>query len=257
MKTIPRSTSGARAIRIIAIGFALVWHAVAWSTLTLAPRRTPVERPAAPRVVYMPLMANGDVTNQLSDARVVWSPVLFSLPSPLGFSKPFPGFNGAPRPINGLTTGPPEPLITDPAPAPGSQLGQTEAYRQRLQEPAALAPPVSGTLVPAPVDPEASCTVTLAQGLSPELVANHPFPLRGEELGKRPWEARAALVFTEEGLPRSVVLQESSGDAARDDLLVRRLYQWRATPGAPARGIVVVRCAGQATALRTAEEAAP
>lgn len=168
-----------------------------------------------------------------------WSPVLFPLPTPVGFSDfavsedtgVGPAFASPPAPVPFLERasyfasppsrppGPSEP----PGPAEGSQA-------------AAATPAATPTVLEdIPWERYQGLRLHLADGLVRDDLTSIEIPGAPMLDQETPWEAIAWLEFNELGLVQHAFIETSSGNRDRDRDLLRSLYQWRLRPEAGSR----------------------
>ena len=187
-----------------------------WGFLLLAldvrpPPRT-MARPGRAGVAYMPLETAG--TPDRPDARAIWSPVLFSLPTAIGFSREA----GA-----GPTARPP----LDPPAEPPPLL--TRAASGVSDGPPAL----PGVPLPghpagnAPVSPPGPALVVL-EGTLPSGAA---FPVPESARGNRPWEAEVRVEFDGSGQAVRGFVESTDAAAGVRAELARGILGWRRGTG--------------------------
>lgn len=190
--------------------------------------------PLFPRVSYRPLLVEGDGRVGGNEVQAVWSPILFSLPTHVGFSK------------SQLTR---STLMLPPADLPA----ESPLQRGRLPDMADLAGPVGSTMEDQmrltfskmqqrpptpflPPDPETGTgraspglQVIWLDGLSADDFEATSFRAGVSNGALR--EAVFHVVATEAGLVGRVLLEAGSGDAAWDAEALRAVRGWRAVPG--------------------------
>ncbi len=218
---------------LAAVTGAVLWHLAFWR-LPAAPRPTQQVAQGQPSVLCLPLGAAG--AQGVQRASLVWSPVLFALPSSMGFS-------GAPATRQPaaipMPRAQPDHLDTrwprqQPAPFAAKRLLEQARNRLRQPAPAPELPPA-----PPPARPVAGgLTTSVEQGLTAR--GFEPVLADPALLGPDSWRARLALAIDEQGLPSRVLLTQSTGDAQRDAALVRSLMAGRAQPGRPAEGFMAI-----------------
>jgi hypothetical protein len=206
-----------------------LWTALLGLLLQPAPRLSPPSAAAPPRVVFLP---PGRAERDGASVHAVWSPVLFSLPSPAGFSRPFRRAALTPRATGEIFS--PERVSAEGGPpeaSPPSWLSPAaEAPAPARITPRAEEPP------PPPLPP---LTVALERGLAECGVRRFDLP---DPTGPGPWSASAAVRFDSNGIPASVLFDPPPPDPAYAAALAQALYRWRADPGrSPCRGRITIR----------------
>lgn len=244
---------------IWAILIGLAWHA-GWALL-LIPRPSPprTARVAIPALSFLPGPAGlHDGADSGGEARTVWSPVLFALPSAVGFSRPMLQQELDLRP----------PL--DPPSKSVMFLKRAESSAAAAATPGTpLADLVAQALQGAGVLPESSPAFSIlphtpSHGLvdielSPSLKGAEPRELPRLEVRRlpanKPWEAVAYVVISASGEMERVLLEEPTPSARWNDLLVRALWQLRFDDLADERrGRITIRFAGDTQQAAAAPE---
>jgi hypothetical protein len=153
-----------------------------------------------------------------AEVRRIWSPVLFSLPEPAGFSRSLSG-EGVLKPPVRVPDDPPPYQARVTFPSAAAVLTSAGAVVPRplplVQRSPAIPAPRSSV---EPVEIPAGCA-----RLPPEWV----FPLGPEAAGNQPWEAVVRLVFHSDGLPRSALVEEGTLPDAARAALARAMFGWR------------------------------
>lgn len=158
---------------------------------------------------------------------VIWSPVLFALPSLYGFSRVQPADWTVAPPLD-LPDPPPPVLVASPsaltplpvAPRPELPMVWTDA-----------------SLLPHRRLPPATSVVQAVLG---ELPGHVGWPLSADEAGATPWMARVEVRLAPEGWPVNIWLDSADAPPAARVLAVRRIASWR-WPPAGTSGVVVLR----------------
>lgn len=232
--------------RWAAIG-AVIWMTSALLLFVLMRFPAPPPRHASPPPVqWIPPVTVEQAADReaASDFRVLWNPAIFALSSPIGFSAG----------LSGLGAGIAPPDLRPSAPAihrfdfqtaentPAARLKTIMARDQdkKLAEyinqnnptwPAAALfdlPPTSHT--------PAGLTMEFSDEWASRMFSGIDMQL--DRLGPR-WAIRVELEFDAVGIPRSVILAQSSGLSAIDRLAIRSMWDWRLQePTAPRRGSV-------------------
>jgi hypothetical protein len=241
---------------LLALALAVGLHAWWWfeSARPWQPDLRPRVPRAAPRLSY--LVPKADAPR--GDARDAWSPVLFALPSPAGFSPP--ADRPALMPGTMLRAGSGESvLLDDRAPMRAGPLD----FLPTLRETVAAG---SNELDFAADDPAfARAGPTTGFALRVQWVDGPP-RLQGPGvnardlapyLDQRPWQVTAALQFDAFGAVRSVFLEEPTPSRERNEAVVRVLRRLRVAPGDEASPLARVQLQYDQGGQPAAPEAAP
>ena len=208
------------------------WAWLAEATWT-APRAAR-EVPHVAKLAHWPDAAQGPGAMAWDrDPRAIWSPVLFALPTAVGFSAPrMPGEQAAAAWLSARESGGlllqwlPDPPPPEPPLQPRTRMEVDEALAQRW------------TRVPRPGDPFAAPAVTGAvlhlewpDGV-PDLAAPVPDllvpPAAPDERG---WELAATLYVSERGDVSGVFLEPNNAPRERAERISRQLRRIRLNPG--------------------------
>jgi hypothetical protein len=233
----------------LAVALAVAWHTFWGVWLQASPLPAPVRAPAVPDVSYLPVPdgpASGDALS--SDVRALGSPVLFSLPTPMGFSR-----SALTNEIGSL---PPLALPGDtvafleraaPVDERVVQVGESlEALmRQSGTRFPLRVPEASALAAPAAVATGETIQVEFLGGLAGCRFQRMELPDDPRVRGDAAWEAGASVDVDAEGRVRHVLLDNPSASAKLNGMLVRALMGWRLEkPGTPHSGRVVLRYPG-------------
>ncbi|MBP7830257.1 MAG: hypothetical protein KA248_10105 [Kiritimatiellae bacterium] len=225
-----------------ALLLAAAWHA-AWIVGLGWRKETPrPAMPSAPNLLFAKLPAGPEV---YADPRLVWSPVLFALPSPWGFSRPALEERIVHRPAAGRQGSVPRLREREQMPPPAG------LYRDGQLEDEVAAnlfrvplPPLGASVFRRPARPPPA-VVEYGPGWSEELLEDGPLPEGWEEGGKAPWEVAAYVEADAAGRVTHVLLEAPSAFPEVNRVLEGALRQWRWKPGEGARsGRVVFRAPG-------------
>ncbi len=210
----------------------------------------PAPEPAhPPRARFAPLVLLTPETRAellAADGGEPWvrMPVLFSLPTRLGFS-PLASPALADAELRFLDQAPPPPFLERPAapPAPGTDPGPVlaRAAEQALTRPPS--PARAAAVTPPPPIPDTAPRVDwiLRDGLAGRAWADAPKPPETWTAGPA-WQAEAALTVDEDGHPSSVLLTRPAPDPDVNRTLTRLLRASRFdADGGPTSGRVVIR----------------
>ena len=239
-----RPPEGIRGLPLWAAALAIGWFGF-WG-LVLRPepvRETERTPPPAPRVTYLPGTEGLGGRSAQADLRALWSPVLFALPTPMGFSRGATNSDVAWRPPLQQTQSEPV-LLTRPPPAPAALMAVTPGLlARRAAAPPALVPAEPPVFAGAPAATGRVWQVVLGDGLAGIRWQQQPLPEAPAEDGESLWEAGAQLEISREGVVQHVWLDTPTASAQVNDLLLHALLGWRSVPEAKARsGRVVLRC---------------
>ncbi|MBN1267980.1 MAG: hypothetical protein JXB04_00180 [Kiritimatiellae bacterium] len=229
---------------IVPSALAIAWHGLWWAVLAPAPARARGWLPRAPKVVFAPGEAHEDPEG---DPRAVWSPILFSLPTPVGFSRPIMTGAGSVRPP---LTAPHNPAVylersaTVPDAAPALRRERLEDQVGRVLD------EVRFDLLDAPpfrlrgAHGAAGPNVEFIDGLSAADFERADLPA-GELQSTAAWEALAYLEVDAQGRLVQVLIERPTDSTARNEALARALRRWTPAAGRGARsGKVIIRNAG-------------
>lgn len=226
----------------IAITLAIMWHIFIWMRFSMAEKTPPPPPPKAPELSFIPPYTEGEAASVDSQARTLMTPVLFSLPSTVGFSKPIIEYRA------GMLQDQYTPE-EDLALLKTSNLDRDRKYlvwpRHMDSQVAYLLnnPMVSNprtTLRPNTIVPPKAKTHYTVQGdfSSDDLDASR-IEIDEDIADSNTWRAEAMIEFDESGLPVRGFLTESTGNTELDQAIVTALYQWRLKhTKAPASGYV-------------------
>jgi hypothetical protein len=245
---------GTRRVYLVAVLVTIAWQGI-WF-LTLRPVQSARTRivPPVPVLVYAPPRAADEEGGDDLDARKVWSPVLFSLPSSIGFSRTV--LNGTERmrpPLNAPSTSQlflarPEVTVTNPWAVTRPPLSERVV---RAQSPL----PRQGDRI---VFRERNESVRPSMTFSGDLVAQDLLEssLPGRDASSSGLsEVQVFLKVNERGDVEQVLLEETTPGAPATDRLVASLYRWRFAPGAVRYGRVQLVYSAARLVEATAEQA--
>jgi hypothetical protein len=232
----------------LALGWGLFWVSIWQPAAYTPPRRAPQ---FVPHAHYLPARAAASPT----DLRVMWSPVLFALPTPMGFSRTPSTSEGRERPrVQRPSLEPqlmPSPQMASGKPVVPAPLRPTfkDGVNFRVDEetPVFTAPPLSANAL----------AMELLDGLASRRTAAPALPTLPAELTADSWTVIAHLEIGRDGGVQHVFLDPPSASAAFNAQLVQSLYCWRLLPTATATaGLVRFQHAAVSGAMRAAPEAA-
>jgi|GEM_PF-2401105 len=210
----------------------------------------------APRVAFLPGPAARGGGAPHADLRALWSPVLFSLPTPMGFSRSVVSGDSALRPPLQQAQSTPV-LLARPALPPNAPLISVPA--DVLAGRAAAEPLVPETAVfarTAAVTGQA-WQILLHDGLADASWQAQPLPKVPADGSAGTWEAEAQLELSREGLVQHVWLEAPTASSNVNAQLVHALLQWRCAPATNARAVHVLLRAASAAPPPPAAGGAP
>jgi len=240
-----------------AILLALVWHG-AWAVwLSVANPLPPAARPPAPTVSYITPGAEP----ARAEVRQLWSPVLFALSSPAGFSRAVLDGEAAIRP----PLNPPSAssnLLEHLLPlAPAAALPAGRSLRDDAAQRLAGfpdSPPPPSLFPPTTASELNPVQVEFTGGLAGAEFARLDLPDNPRARDATAWEARLWLEFDPAGGVRHVFLDPPTESAQLNLYLLHLAQNWRLrNPGGPRGGWVILRNPGAARLAAGAGKVAP
>jgi len=212
---------------IIAAGAALSLHLLLF--MAVAPSRglAAGQTASPPRTRYM-LASTGDESSAESDVRTVRSPVVFSLPSAMGFTQELLS-NDVRTKLSFSQPVKTEHFLEDrsiPQYA-GEQLAPIKLMLSSMEKEPAL--PVAGVDVE-PTHIVAS-RVVLAPELKSRLVGGIVLPSELNGAVATPWEVHASISVSEQGAVRHILLEQPLESPERNQQILRLLYSLRFKAG--------------------------
>jgi len=229
----------------IAILTAIVWHVFIWVRFSRHADETFASvRTRAPQLAYLPEYASDAATAE-SEARTLMTPVLFSLPSNVGFSKPILQYK------EGMLAGnyphQNEPAFLEHSIAPRQDnflvwprhMDSQAAYI--LNNPS-ITKPRTTLARDGVVDPKAAIYISFTGALNRELFEAMPLDSKIETEFDPPWQATVSMNFDSEGLPSHVFLETPTENNDLNSAIILNLYQWRLQSDlGPARGKAILQ----------------
>lgn len=222
----------------LAVCLAVMMHLLLFMAVRPADRSGLAGVLVPPRTHYL-ARPSSPSPDQESDVRTVWSPVLFSLPSRMGFSRDMLDEKLHTR----LTF---------------KQLDDTERFLDvdRVSRsldgtivPRNLTMAFSENAVPKPPSMESPALenraaprrVHMTSGLKQRLVGGIVLPPDLNKQGNAAWEVRADMTVSTQGAIRHVFLEQPLEDAALNQAIIRLLHGLRFKPGdAPVEGYIEI-----------------
>jgi hypothetical protein len=227
-----------RRLWLLALPLSALWFGfwgLLWQPETfIAPRENPLFTPHAR---FLPARAPADGGEPQSDLRVMWSPVLFALPTPMGFSRAPAAGDGHDRPRVQRPTlepqlMPPPPVAKLAAVVPVPRLPAlndgANFYLDGAAPVFAALPGVTPTL-----------SVEVLGALAGLRCLDQPLPPLPVELAAESWTVVATLELGRAGRVQHVFLDPPSASAAFNAQLLQAFFRWRFAPSAAAvQGLV-------------------
>ncbi|NLB66569.1 MAG: hypothetical protein GX803_08885 [Lentisphaerae bacterium] len=204
----------------------LVWFAALGFLLKVVrpPARPPAALPSPVR--WLPgavLFDSAAPAGPAADLRVAWSPSVFALPGPVGFSRGLRSGRAelAPpdQPVGYGALGSPDPAPLAGAPSPS--LVETSLGVEADIKP--FWP--GGRVFPARTPEPGRAVILFSDGWEARLFSG--MDLTFESWTDQAWTAQIDLQFDAGGIPRSALLARPSGLSAVDQRLVRQVQTWR------------------------------
>jgi len=204
---------------------------------------------AAPATTYLAAYAGMRDTQGL-EGRMINSPLVFSLPTPVGFSQVLGEGDVRTR----LTFTKPSRterfLAVDPAQADAD--GSFAPDSLMLSGGVGNGPGLPGSGVPVAERRPAAARVVLSAGLKERLVGGVVLPPSLNQETPKPWEVRATITVTGDGMVGHVFLDQPLESAALNMQVLQLLRGLRFKSGGPAEGVVEILSPEPAAAGRTA-----
>lgn len=248
-----------RHVWLLAVPLAGVWFllwGLLWQPEEYVPHpNTPHFLPHA-RYLSMRRDAPGAGEGQ-QDLRVMWSPVLFALPTPMGFSRTSATGEGRDHPR--VQRPSVEPLLLQPAPvaagAPVVPVPAAPAFNDGVNFRLAGPAPIFAAVPP----PTNSLALVWLGGLAQAQALEKTLPALPPALVAEAWSILAHIEVNREGGVQHVFLDPPSASADFNAQLVQALYRWRfAASAAGVQGVVRLQNVAAHSILKsTPETAAP
>lgn len=232
-----------------AVLLAASWHALWW--VWLSPRWCAARPHGLPAVRMTYLAERGELAEdgqEQRNSRRLWSPVLFALPTPVGFSQAVLEKDFALRPPLEAPGG--SAMYLEYTPAPSAPLeglvpGLPDLVQKTLQTYPGQSPARSVFTRDRQSRSTAPLTVEFGAGLADVEPLEFATPKWGRLPGGKAWEATAVLMVDKYGMVQHTLLESSSTSDRLDRDLVRFLKKLRFGPMKEDRaGHVTIRYAG-------------
>ncbi len=225
-----------------AILASLVWHAFVWAKFSPSnPPPVTVRHAQQPNLVYISANLAGKTD---TDVNALMTPVLFSLPSAQGFSRPLLQYQEDILP--GSYTREEEVALLDRPAATHADTYLSWPWHMDGQVARLLDKPTPrqrDTLVRDSTSPLPVATrIVIESDLGDAEFSSMKLGINPEIKGMpRFWRATAHISFDESGVPDRVFLEEPTGHPELNREIIRKLYLWRIkNPSAPVSGRVVL-----------------
>jgi len=211
----------------LAAGAALSLHLLLFVAVEPSRGNVSNQRMDPPRTRYL-LASAGDAANAEADVRTVRSPVIFSLPSAMGFSQELLS-NEVRTKLSFLQMVKTEHFLEDESVPQyfGERLAPLELMISGREKGPAL-PAVE-------ISPPSKATtrVVLAPELKSRLVGGIVLPPELNGAVKKPWEVHASISVSEQGAVRHILLEQPLESPERNQQVLRLLYGLRFKAGEP------------------------
>lgn len=214
---------------ILAAGAALSLHLLLFFAVVPSAGNAGDRQTAPPRTRYL-MAASGDVANAQSNVRTVLSPVMFSLPSAMGFTQELLN-NDVRTKLSFLQPVKTEHFLEDgtvPQYA-GDRLSPVEFMVSGRAKGPALPGAVLDTEPPRMI----ATRVVLSPELKSRLVGGIFLPPELNRAVETPWEVHASISVSEQGAVSHILLDQPLESSERNQHVLRLLYGLRFTAGDP------------------------
>ncbi len=237
----------------VVIAMALGWHLAWGAVIRPVTPKTTTDYYAAPQVQWWLAESNRPVGAPL-DVRMVWSPVLFSLPAPAGFSRQALTNVLSARPPLSLPDYEP-PLVQRPVvPATNPVIQENPSWVQAIQDeldsfPLKIA---EAPVALAPSSLETGIEITLTDDLAGRKWKENGLPRDLQQPPENSWDASISVEVDEGGRIIHAFLEDVTCPDDLAALLVRTVLTWRLDPGiGPARGRIVFHAQAPQKTVKT------
>jgi len=225
---------------LYAVGAALALHALFFVIFRAAPQSYTQNHPAPPSTGYLFSPAGTAVAPEGGDVRLIWSPILFSFPSKMGFSRELL----QERLHTMLSSNKQEQdtesfLVTDNGLAVAKDAVPVETLS--LSSVRRPGPPLPAS----PVEPSGSTLSSRRVYMAPELKSR----LKGgveltadlNKAGPSAWQARADVTVSEQGMVRHVFLEKPLQPPELNRAVLQTIYRLKFSPAAwPVHGRIEI-----------------
>ena len=210
-------------LRMVGVASA-IWFGSLALLFRVAPMPVPPSRADPPRVSWWPGAQGSDFEDRLTeDVRTLWSPSVFALPSPLGFSHLLRRERARLAPPMQVQR--PSPAFGELAFSPPFSRGDVPVrLRWESEEQTVAFPPAAGVFPPKALEPDVPRLV-FPEGWESRLFSG--IDLDFAAWTNRPWSARIEMRFDGRGVPVSMLLAQATGLPEMDQRLARAANGWR------------------------------
>lgn len=228
--------------------FAVLMHAALFVLVRPGSRQELGGIPVAPNTVFLG-QSGGRVSKAGNDPRVVNSPVLFALPSAMGFSRELQKQDVQTR----LTFS--QQLESEQfmdAPLMQKSVG-LDARKLMISATTARVPSIPADIYEKQEKGPSARRVMLAPELKGRIVGGVVLPQALNQPIDKPWEVRAEISVSEEGAVAHVFLNQPLESAALNMQILQLLYGLQFNPGEPVDGLVEIYSPEQKPVAETTE----
>lgn len=187
--------------------------AALWFGFDLLPPTRPARHASPSGLAYCP--PDFSASTDRTSAQAIWSPLLFALPTPAGFSR------GVSR---GLSLAPP--LDPPPMPLPPEPISASIRFAAEPEMPKFPALPHFVPPRPA-MPPPPAMQVELVEGGD---MRSTPFPVPDFARGDAAWSAEVSIDLDAAGVPERVLVESATAPAGVRNEIARGVHQWRGAP---------------------------
>lgn len=213
---------------VLAAGAALGLHLLLFVAVQPS-RGNSIDHPVPPRTQYW-TSTSGSAANTENNVRTVRSPVVFSLPSAMGFSQELLNKDVQTK-LSFLQTVETEHFLETETDSPyaGERLAPLELRISGREK----APPLPVIAVAGEPPRMAATRVVLAPELKTRLVGGIVLPPELNVSVETPWEVHALISVSEQGAVRHILLEQPVESVERNQQVLRLLYSLRFKAGEP------------------------
>lgn len=164
-----------------------------------------------------------------SDARLLWSPVLFSLPSPVGFSKPLTPQGSLMIVTEEMYSEPGIMLQESLLSGRGLRVAAPDSLDLEVQQLLGRRESPRSTQLFRQPELEAArgISINMSAELEGRSIANTKLDPDMLPRFEQPWQVVAHISFAAEGWPQFVILESTTQNQELDRALIRWLHGWR------------------------------
>lgn len=214
---------------VLATGAALSLHLLLFVAVEPS-RGNTADRPVdPPRTRYLPASA-GDAANAESDVRMVRSPVMFSLPSAMGFSQKL--WNNDVQTKKSFLQPEKKEHFLEVETGP-QYAGEWLAPLELMISSREIGPALPVVVVDGDPPRMVATRVVLAPELKSRLVGGIVLPPELNGAVETPWEVHASISVSEQGAVRHILLEQPLESPERNQQVLRLLYGLRFKAGEP------------------------